>query len=463
MKLLKEYKLLFLAIPVILWGCDAQEKWLDTKRNLNDVMPSTIEDMQALLDNNTVFNQSYPMLGMVSADNFYLSDDAVGALSAIERNTYLFAKDIFEGTNHGEFFNPYIKIQYANVALEGLTRISNTHPQFNHVKGQALFLRAFSFYYLVQTFCMPFDRNTAATDPGIQVRLTADPNDVTPRSTVLETYNRMLSDLEEAVVLLPQIAVYKTRASKASAYGLIAKIYLSMEEYEKAANFAGLALEINDQLLDFNSSLINPRSGFPFPEYTDRGGNPEIIFFASTLGYSSQWPAGPVHFIDSLLYKSYAKGDLRKSLFYTVDKVGRTSFRGTYTGSFYNFGGIAVNELILIRAESLARTGRWQEALQMLNRLLLQRFESNSFEPYTADSGERVLKILLEERRKELPFTGLVRWEDLRRLNKDPRFAKTVVHLYKGTRYELLPGDNRYALPLPDQEIQLSSVPQNPR
>ncbi len=463
MKLSKQYNLLLLGISAICWGCDAQEKWLDVKRNINDVMPSTIEDLQALLDNDNVFNQSYPMLGMVSADNFYLTDDAVGSLSSTERNTYLFEKDIFEGSNPGEFFNPYIKIQYANVVLEGLTRISDAHPQYSHIRGQALFLRAFSFYYLSQTFCMPFDRNTAATAPGIQVRLTADPNLVTPRSTVLETYSRMLTDLEEAVALLPEISTYRTRASKASAYGLMAKIHLCMGEYEKAANAAALALGINDQLLDFNSDRINPQSGYPFPVYADREGNPEIIFFASTIGYSSQWPAGAVHFIDSLLYESYAEGDLRKSLFYTVDQAGRTRFRGAYTGSFFNFGGIAVNELLLIRAESMARTGRWQQALLDLNYLLLQRFSEGNFEPYTADNEETALRILLEERRKELPFTGLARWEDLRRLNNDPRFAKTIVRVYKGSRYELLPGDHRYAFPLPDPEIQLSSVPQNPR
>jgi hypothetical protein len=69
----------------------------------------------------------------------------------------------------------------------------------------------------------------------------------------------------------------------------------------------------------------------------------------------------------------------------------------------------------------------------------------------------------LDERRKELPFTGLVRWEDLRRLGNDPRFAKAIVHIYKGNRYELIPGDNRFAFPLPDLEIQLSSIEQNAR
>ena len=60
-------------------------------------------------------------------------------------------------------------------------------------------------------------------------------------------------------------------------------------------------------------------------------------------------------------------------------------------------------------------------------------------------------------------MTGQMRWEDLRRLNKEPRFATTLQRVSKGTTYTLAPNDPKYTFPIPDIEITLSGIPQNPR
>jgi hypothetical protein len=70
---------------------------------------------------------------------------------------------------------------------------------------------------------------------------------------------------------------------------------------------------------------------------------------------------------------------------------------------------------------------------------------------------------IITERRKELPFTGSARWEDLRRLNKDPQFAKTLIRQLNGQNYTLAPNDPKYTLPIPDIEIKLSGIQQNLR
>lgn len=98
------------------------------------------------------------------------------------------------------------------------------------------------------------------------------------------------------------------------------------------------------------------------------------------------------------------------------------------------------------------------------NRLLAKRWDKNTvYVPYsTADENEALRKIL-QERRKELPFTANLRWSDLRRLNKDPRFAATLSRNLNGEIYTLPPNDKRYVLPIPDIEIQLSGIQQNER
>ena len=79
------------------------------------------------------------------------------------------------------------------------------------------------------------------------------------------------------------------------------------------------------------------------------------------------------------------------------------------------------------------------------------------------DTGNSdVLRSVLQERRRELAFRGL-RWSDLRRLNRDPRFAKTLTRELNGQTYRLEPKSNRYAYPIPINEVLNNNMEQNPR
>jgi hypothetical protein len=98
-----------------------------------------------------------------------------------------------------------------------------------------------------------------------------------------------------------------------------------------------------------------------------------------------------------------------------------------------------------------------------LNILLLNRWKAGSFEPFTASTIEEALDKILAERRKELPFNANLRWQDLRRLNKDPNRAITLKRELDGRTYILPPNDNRYVFPIPPDEIKLSGIEQNDR
>lgn len=458
--------ILSLLITACTLSCQKVDDWLDVKRNKKDIIPSTLEDFQAMMDNDILINRSYMMLGSVCTDNLYVTEANLSGANIWERNAYSFAKDIFEGANPNDFATPYTQIAYANAALEGLEKISPEPLEqavYNNIRGQALFLRAYAYYHLSQSYCKPYTASTAGTDLGLQLKLSTNPNVSVPRSTIQQTYDLMLADVREAIDLLPVTAKYTTRPSSVAANALMAKIYLSMENYTQAGLYADAVLTDYDTLLDFNSDLIQPNSTYRFPAYTNSGGNPEIIFYASNQTYSMLSPSESGRgYVDSNLYASYVPNDMRKTLFYQEIVSGTGKFVGGYTGSFYNFGGIATNELFLIRAECLARQGNVAAAMADLNRLLEHRF-LGSYVPLTATNAEEALSIVLTERRKELPFTGQLRWEDLRRLNKDPRFAKTVVHVINGVPHELPPNDPRYVLPIPDLEIELSGIPQNQR
>jgi hypothetical protein len=125
------------------------------------------------------------------------------------------------------------------------------------------------------------------------------------------------------------------------------------------------------------------------------------------------------------------------------------------------FSGLATDEVYLIKAECLARTGNYTQAMNVLNQLLVTRYKSGTFVPIVAANAQEALDTILAERRKELPFRGL-RWSDLRRLNLEGRNI-IVNRFVNGENYELLPKSNRYVLPIPENVKVLGQVEQYER
>ncbi len=126
------------------------------------------------------------------------------------------------------------------------------------------------------------------------------------------------------------------------------------------------------------------------------------------------------------------------------------------------FSGLATDEMFLIKAECLARKGRITESMDLLNGLLIRRWNKTKvYVPYIATGSADALRIVLLERRKELMMRGL-RWMDVKRLNKEGANI-TFTRTLNGKLYQLSPNDLRFALPIPEDVISLSGMEQNKR
>lgn len=439
-------------------ACHKQDEWLDIKSKNSDITPSKLDHYQSILDYTTYMNDSYPALPLVSADNYYVTYASLMSEATYAKYVYTWDMDPYQGTNNiSDWNSPYIIVEYANISLDGITRIQrdNTNQTaWDNIRGSALFYRAYAFYQLVNEFARPYDPLTAATDPGIPLRVSPDVNQPSTRASIQECYDKIIADLKEAETLLPQTAQYQTRPSKTAVAALLARVYLNLSDYTNAKMYADKAITSKPDLLDLNT--LNLGAAKPFPVFPN---HPEIIFYASSTIFSLTLLFS---LVDTTMLRSYAADDLRVKAFYNTTSAG-TTFKGQYTGSYYTFGGLAVNELYLIRAEANARLGNTQAALQDLNTLLIKRWKKGSFQPVQTIDAQQALDTILAERRKELPFTGTLRWEDLRRLNKENRYKKILTRLLNGQVYQLNPGDNRYTMPIPDAEIKLSGLEQNPR
>lgn len=447
-----------LGASLIMISC--KKDWLDAKTKKSLVVPSTDKDYQAILDKSDdnagpMFNVYAPSMGEESADSYYLTYETWSPIGyAPDKNAYIWADDIFQGQASGDWNYAYNRILTANIVIEGIEMVPRDNSNggdWDNVKGSALFFRAFDFYNLSQLFCNPYSATTAATDLGLLLRLKPDVNEKSVRATLQETYDQVLQDLMLAKELLPVKPLYKTRPSRPAALALLARIYLSMEDYPEAKLYADSCLRLHNVVLDYNTldtSLLTPFGNF----------NPEVMFHSSLAGAAGLAAARAI--IAPSLLNSFEQNDLRRILMFKLlgDQI---RFFGSYA-EYYNFNGMATDEVYLIRAECLARAGNTSAAIADLNLLLKERWVAGSFVPKTASDPLSALKLVLAERRKELIFRGL-RWSDLRRLNKDPRFAITLERSLNGQIYKLPPNDLRYVLPIPPDEIRLSGIEQNPR
>lgn len=455
------HSVLSLTLLCTITSCSKEDEWLDKKYNLSDVTPTTISDFQKLLDNGDVMNRSLPALGLVGSDNYFLLSSDWQNAQVIPRNSYVWAKDIFEGSTSPEWKAGYQVVEYCNVVLDGLANLNilSNSMDYNIAKGSALFYRSMAFYNLAQIFCKRYSSLTR-NEPGIPIRLTSDVNVKSTRDPVEKVYSQIFQDLKVARNLLPDFPITKTRASRVACDALLSRAYLNTGEYDSCIYYSTTALDKIDTLIDF--SKFPATATFPFPTY--RGDNPEVIFFAYSYSYLTII-ANYTCYVDSLLYKSYETDDLRKSLFYKVISPveKKVVFKGTYTGSSTLFGGLATNEIVLNRAEAYARTNHLNEAQEDINRLLRHRYNPNAYVDLSSNDITQVLKFILSERRKELPFTGQLRWEDLRRLNEEPRFEVELKRVVNGQTFTLLPKNERYIYPIPDDEVRLSGLAQNER
>ncbi|SDF45727.1 SusD family protein [Mucilaginibacter pineti] len=456
---MKKLKIYVWYIILISMACfnSCKKDWLDAKPNKALVVPTSIADYQTLLDNVTQMNANAPGLGVVSDDNFRLTDATYLGISEQERNAYIWGptENFYGSDGNGDWYYAYSRILDDNVVLDGiksLTVNSGSQTAFNNVNGSALFYRSLDLYNLAQEFCKPYQNPSAGTDLGLPLRLYSNVNLSVKQSSVKQTYDQLIGDLLKAAPLLPVTPLYPTRPSKTAVYALLSRVYLAQENYTKALAYADSSLQLQNTLIDFNQltkAASNPITRF----------NKEVIFHYTLSGYLAFRTNRLI--VDNQLYQSFNSNDLRKSIYFTTVS-GNISFKGSYNGNLSFFGGLATDEMYLNRAECYARTGNSLAAMNDLNALLKTRWQTGTYTNMTAANANAALSLILTERRKELCFRA-IRWTDLRRLNHDSRFQVTISRTVNGQNYTLPVNSPRYVLPLDEKEIVTGGLIQNQR
>jgi hypothetical protein len=368
--------------------CISCNKFLDAKSKSSFAIPNSIADLQALMDYYPRMNNSEEGSGEVSADNYYLSYADWSTLADNYRAMYKWDSAYVYASTGNDWSYMYIIVNQSNTVLYysgTVSRSNNDQANFNNVLGQAYYLRGKAFLELASLFTVAYDASTSKNDLGIPLRLNPDFNTPSVRANAEDTYQQIISDLKNAIALLPVTQIHVMRPSKAAAYGLMARTLLYMRKYSEAGLYADSCLQLYNKLIDYNTLSVT--ATYPVPQF-----NAEVIC-EGMIPIPS--PLYTIAKVDSNLYASYSNNDLRKSIFFKTNTDGTHTFKGSYEGGGNLNSSISVDEMYLIRAECFARTNNINAAMNDLNTLTIKRWKTGTYTNYTAnDTADALNKIL---------------------------------------------------------------------
>jgi len=422
-----------------------------------------------------VYHSTYWLIQGLASDEMKNNQAGTPDYDQLENFTFNASNTNFSDT----YARHYFAISMANFAIEGITTSPIDEDMKTRLLGEARFLRGILYFGLVRVFA------------EVPLVLEGDEELMPAKNSVDEIYTQIISDLEYAINALPDSYPKNAglgRATNGAAYGVLAKVYLTRGEWQKAIDHA---------LPIINSPLYNL-----WPDYADafrlaNENGQETIFgvgFGDAGGAISFWEVGQFNVrllpselrgvipgvnaqgwqvVTQNLYDAFEDGDRRKTVTFMTEVAG-DPLDEIYIRKYWDeigepmAGNTAVDfpymrysEVLLIYAEALNENGGpTAEAYDAINQVRRRaRFDGISDQDVLPDlSGltqDEFRDAVLLERRKELVGEGH-RWFDLVRMNK-------LQELVPVSKPDVTPLPNHVLFPLPLTEIDLNPnlLPQN--
>lgn len=475
-------------------GC---RKFLE-ESSQDELRPSTTADLQQLM-----LGEAYPL------GNFFLkfidlmTDDVTSNFTddnallwrlyygepAFTWQDNMFDAMIDKGVASMDTWDHYYRrIKGCNVVLDNLEKVSGPEEEKANLRGQALAMRAYYYFILVNLFAQPYnadgvDIETASGVPLILVSKVVDENPV--RASIAQVYQQIEKDLLTAELLMNQYGQNNTKfkVTDLFVYTLLSRMYLYMEKWDRSVAYASKVLERNSNLVKL-SNLTIPKYVTPSTINVYDLNSPEAIWLFSDYQeffqffYEPPYGKKPVYAVSQSLEESYEhnwvegaadRKDLRPVFFYKRYWISATTYdvkllHGTRRGGTpYLIKGMRVAESYLNRAEAniqqYLKNGDESlrtAALQDLNYLREFRYDTRnvSYQPVNISDGQELLAFCHNERRRELSFEDH-RWFDLRRYG-----MPEIRHAYQGfpnqtpVEYILSKGSKRYVLPISQANLR---------
>ncbi|MCI9846900.1 RagB/SusD family nutrient uptake outer membrane protein [Flavobacterium pectinovorum] len=431
-----------------------------------------IETPQQFLEMVSLPNRGYPI------NNFqYLSDDqwmreanVIGRTPNIDIINFTFDEttDRVSLINNSSFYNQaYTYINRWNTIISLVDESKGDESIKQLAKAEAKIFRAYDHFLLINTYAKGYDPQTAATDGGICIMDKFDLEAQPSKSTVAQVYDFIQKDIEDALPYLKEKPLDVYHPSLAFAYAFKAKVHLFKREIANAQAAAEKSLSYNNQIFDM---VAYSAQGGPTVLAVPAANNIEVLSYQYMTGYT-EMNFAQSYIISPELRTLFGTNDARFNLFFNststtnLDKDSNTAYWATqHTRFFYSTVGMKTTEVYLMLAECYARDNKLNEAITVLNTLRAKRILSGTVNLEVPQTRKETMELVVNERRREL-LLGFNRFFDLKRLNTETEYAKTITRVFPIVNktvpqqtYTLQPNSRLYIVPFP-----LSVLQKNPK
>lgn len=261
--------------------------------------------------------------------------------------------------------NTYHTINTANIVLSKLDVLTGNEK--TEIEGEAKFLRAVAYYYLVNLYALPYSAGNVSANPGVPLILAPvsgyDPaRDKLPRASVEAVYTQIVSDLKDGAAKIPE-ETPNFRATKYSAFAFLSRVYLSQSKYAEAATAANEVIESGAFALTgtyadaFNNNSSSSEDIFAIQQSSQSNSG------SSNFGITTFYSADPIGRgeiqITPAHIAKYEASDSRKAFFYDGSSIsGRNGkMTGKWEELYKAIPVIRLAEMYLTRAEANFRKG----------------------------------------------------------------------------------------------------------
>lgn len=464
-----------------------------------------IEQLDALLGNYTLYYAENNHTAL-SSDDFTITpeiNDARKSSTTIPDLEHILWNDEVTQTSRFLWDSEYAKIYNANLVLSNINNVSGDEETKANLKAEAHFVRAYSYFQLATAYTL-YHTGSNGDELGLPLKQSISFEDPVNRASLEETWKFIDQDIQEALkIKVPYITNNKRRpwrGTTAAVNGFAARYYLYLGDYENAIASVDKVLAEYQILKDYNKSMYYSNNDDQYTINTST--NPEVVvvkypytkiqfystsgfgelfeweelLYARTCSYAAWWYIPSQDLLNTYsinVPENNPMNDLRYKYFICEDFSLRycsvdPAFRYPGFCQFYYdniISGPTIGEMLLIKAEVQARKGDWQEAMRTIIPLRKARIDSSVYKELIATSKEDAITKILQERRREMPFT--IRWYDMKRLNNnEDSFDNITVtrEFYQYTKaavlnndpaiiYTLTPDSRHYASPIPNVEL----------
>ena len=452
----------FVWVTALFTGC---EKWLDIAPK-GKLIPKTVDDFDQMLNADELCKLSYSQALYLTDEVFLPAEvDDVGlgvkGISGMpEGRMYSYETGNYytESDDDSYYAAAYRRIYSYNVIAENVMQASGDAQRARSLRAEALCGRAMEYLLLINLYAPHYDAGTASASYGVPLVLGTDlEKEQLPKASVAEVYAQVEKDLREALQDLPGTPAHGTplRFSRLAAKAYLAKAAFLKGEWANALGLCDEVLAERNGLHDWTKNQMQEPTLLytDFPNVLDNEENILLRYPDYAYGLSGFTYCPP-----SLLSLYDQTNDMRYAFQFSDSYEGiplSDPSKRFYASLLIFSSGIGIGDVYLMAAECKVRLGDAQGGMDLVNALRDSRIVSNT--PLTASSREEALRLVLEERRRELYNHSVERLIDIKRLAKEASTRVEVRHeLPGGVTVEVDGNDSRLVLPVPPSVLRFN-------